>query len=62
MKKRNLEIHRLTSEEIRIGADKIHEALDGKLFIPDWLGLLLVGVIGGVLPFVIGWIYKGSIL
>ena len=62
MKFSSFEICKLTRADIRSGADKLHEALDGKVCLPDCLCVMLVGVIGGILPFAIGWLYKGSIL
>lgn len=43
-------IQSLCRSDIRMGADKLHELLDGRVIIPDWLGVLLVGVGGALLP------------
>ena len=47
------QIRKCSSKDIRAGADKLHEILDGRIFIPDWVGVLLVGVIGAAVPFLV---------
>ena len=55
------ELIHLSREDFRKGADRLHERLDGLIVIPDWVGLVIVGVSGGALPLVIWLIWKGTI-
>ena len=43
-------VQRICLEDVRQGADRLHELLDGKFVIPDALGVALVGVLGALLP------------
>lgn len=48
------------SSDLRRGADKLHEKLDGRILMPDWLGVLLVGIASAGIPMALIWLlYKG---
>lgn len=36
--------------DLRAGADKLHELLDGKVHIPDKVGIVLMGTLGALVP------------
>ena len=55
-------IQHISHEDVRRGADKLHELLDGRIVILDALGVALVGVLGGVLPPLIIWLlWRGTV-
>ena len=37
-------------KDFRQGADRIHELLEGKVVMPDFLGVVVVGVVGAIVP------------
>lgn len=39
--------------DLRTGADKLHELLDGKVHIPDKVGIVLMGTLGALVPIVL---------
>lgn len=48
-----MEILKHSREDIRTGADRLHDALDGKIVLPDRLAVFLAGVIGAAVPFLV---------
>lgn len=55
-----MRLMRLSFSDIRQGADKLHELLDGKVTVPDKLGVVIVGVLGAVLPIAMIMILQGE--
>ena len=53
---KTLNVQSISYEDIRRGADKLHELLDGRIIIPDWLGLLIVGVGSAIIPPLVMWL------
>ena len=43
-------VQHISLEDVRSGADRLHELLDGRIHLPDWLMVILVGVLGAILP------------
>lgn len=44
------EVIHLYLNDIRQGADKLHDRLDGKVVLPDGLCVVVVGLIAALLP------------
>lgn len=57
-----MRLMRLSFSDMRQGADKLHELLDGKFRVPDKVGVVLFGVLGAVIPIaMLMWLYKGDL-
>ena len=55
-----MRLMRLSFSDIRQGADKLHELFDGKIRVPDKLGVVIVGVLGAALPIAMIMILQGE--
>lgn len=57
-----MRLMRVSFSDIRQGADKLHELFDGKIRVPDKVGVVLFGVLGAVIPIaMLMWLYKGDL-
>ena len=56
-----MRVAKLTSEDIRRGADRLHELLDGRIYIPDKVAVAIAGIGSAVVPVLALWlIWKGG--
>lgn len=56
-----MQIGHITKADLRQGADRLHDLLDGRIYIPDKLAVVLVGIGSAVLPALLIWlIWKGG--
>lgn len=45
-----MQLRSLRTDDIRKGADRLHDLLDGKVVLPDKLWVVIVGLTGALLP------------
>lgn len=50
------------SSDFEAGAERLHDLLDGKIRLPDKVGVLIVGLFGALIPYglLLLW-YRGTI-
>ena len=45
-----MQIGRISKADLRQGADRLHDLLDGRIVLPERLAVLLVGIGSAVIP------------
>lgn len=56
-----MQIRSFSKEDMRNGAERLHEKLDGRIEIPEKLAIALVGIGSAVIPVLLIWlIWKGG--